>query len=410
LTTWQRTYWVVFGANLITAIGMMSFLPFFPAILEDLGVTGLEERMVWSGVLFGAAPLAAAVMGPLWGSLGDRVGRKPMLLRALLAIAVFVGAMGFATSPWQLLFLRLGQGVFSGFVPPSITLVSVSAPRELQGRVTGTLQAALPAGMVLGPLAGERIQALWGVQEIFFFVALAAATSSLLVALFAQEDSSLRLSLERFSPTAVLSSTLHDLRSVFANRPLREGLLVLATVQFAVASTNPQLQLFVEELWTGDPARVEALTAWLFTGMALAGLPATPLWGRVGDHMGHGRALTVAALGTAVVLALCGLVHAFAFLLGARILLGTMAPGVSVTSWGVAATESEQERRGGAFGAVFSVRAFALSLGSASGGVLSSLFGIRGLFLASGALVIAVWALALASKGRRGAAAAFEQR
>jgi len=126
--------------------------------------------------------------------------------------------------------------------------------------------------------------------------------------------------------------------------------------------------------------------------------------------MGHGRALTVAALGTAVVLALCGLVHAFAFLLGARILLGTMAPGVSVTSWGVAATESEQERRGGAFGAVFSVRAFALSLGSASGGVLSSLFGIRGLFLASGALVIAVWALALASKGRRGAAAAFEQR
>ena len=162
--SWRHTYWVVFVSNLITAVGMMSFLPFFPAILQDLGVVDPDARAAWSGVCFGAAPLAAAFMGPIWGSIGDRFGRKLMLVRALLAIAVFVGAMGLATSPWHLLFLRLGQGVFSGFVPPSITLVSVASPREIQGRVTGSLQAALPIGMILGPLAGNFIQAAHGLS------------------------------------------------------------------------------------------------------------------------------------------------------------------------------------------------------------------------------------------------------
>ena len=85
---------------------------------------------VWTGLIVGAAPFVAAFMSPIWGALGDRVGRKLMVMRALAAIGLFVGAMGFAQSPWQLLVLRVMQGVFSGFIPPSITLVSVGAPPE----------------------------------------------------------------------------------------------------------------------------------------------------------------------------------------------------------------------------------------------------------------------------------------
>ena len=40
---WRRTYWTVWTANLVTAIGMMSFLPFFPSLLEEMGyLTGWE--------------------------------------------------------------------------------------------------------------------------------------------------------------------------------------------------------------------------------------------------------------------------------------------------------------------------------------------------------------------------------
>lgn len=127
MAPWKRTYWVVYAANLIVALGMMSFLPFFPSFLEELGVHDRAAVQRWSGITFGAAPLAAAVMGPVWGSIGDRFSRKLMVLRSMLAITLFVGAMGFARTPWELLILRLLQGVFSGFVPPSVTLVSVAA-------------------------------------------------------------------------------------------------------------------------------------------------------------------------------------------------------------------------------------------------------------------------------------------
>ena len=139
MSSWRRTYWTVWLSNLVTSIGMMSFLPFFPSLLEEMGVDDPAAKRAWAGVIFGAAPLSATLMSPIWGALGDRLGRKLMVVHSMLAICLFVGGMHWASTPWQLLAMRLGQGLFSGFIPPSITLVSVGAPPERQGRVAGDL-------------------------------------------------------------------------------------------------------------------------------------------------------------------------------------------------------------------------------------------------------------------------------
>ena len=115
---WKRTYRAVWLANLITSVGMMSFLPFFPSLLEEMGVSGDTAVRAWAGAIFGAAPLSATLMSPIWGALGDRLGRKLMVCRAMFAIALFVGGMYFASTPLQLLLMRIGQGLFSGFIPP----------------------------------------------------------------------------------------------------------------------------------------------------------------------------------------------------------------------------------------------------------------------------------------------------
>ena len=85
MSKWKRTFVVIWTADLITAIGMMSFLPFFPSYLEELGLSDPDEIAVWAGLVFGAAPMVAALMAPLWGSLSDRYGRKLMMLRAFKA-------------------------------------------------------------------------------------------------------------------------------------------------------------------------------------------------------------------------------------------------------------------------------------------------------------------------------------
>ncbi|MEZ6019694.1 MAG: MFS transporter [Planctomycetota bacterium] len=190
---WRRTYWVVWTANLITAVGMMSFLPFFPSLLEELGMQGEAAISRWSGICFAAAPLSATFSAPIWGAVGDRLGRKLMVCRALMAICVFVGGMAFVTSAWQLLALRIAQGMFSGFLPPSITLVSVAAPADRQGRLAGNLTTSIALGGLAGPMFGGLVAAQLGSHKsVFLVVGLLAGLSALLVWFGAVEDPATR--------------------------------------------------------------------------------------------------------------------------------------------------------------------------------------------------------------------------
>jgi MFS transporter, DHA1 family, multidrug resistance protein len=389
---WRRTFWVVFASNLISGAGLMSFLPFFPTLLEGLGVADEHARAVWSGILFGAAPLSAGFTGPLWGSIGDRYGRKLMVVRSLLGLALFVGLMSFARSAWELLFLRIGQGVVSGYMAPSLTLVSVAAPRDRQGRVTSWIQTASTLGTIVGPMIGALLLATTGMRTIFTGTAVAAATSAALVWFLAVEEGRPRVAGARFAGVrfeivAVLRSSWRDLVALLANPRVRQGIALYAAVHFALGATNPLMEFLVEEVWRGDPARIEGLTGTLFSTLALAAIVATPLWGRLGDRLGHGVALRLASVLSAAALVLHALVPSFAWLFGVRLAFGLASPGASASAFGLAAVESSDEQRGAAMGAVFSARCFALSAGSFLAGSLTAALGIRGLFAVAGAAI-----------------------
>lgn len=393
MSPWRRTYWSVWFANLTSALGMMSFLPFFPSIVEELGAGDREAISLWSGLCFGAAPLMAGLMGPFWGAFGDRFGRKLMVLRSMFALCVFVGLMSLAQSPLQLLLLRLGQGIFSGFLPPSITLVSVGVPDERQGRVAGELQMAMATGAIAGPLLGGVMVEWLGLRSLFIVVSALTGLGTLLVALFAREQrtDSEREQVRQGAPaggmTDLLRGLARDLASLWANPRTRAGLVLLFVTQLGIGATNPQLELFVRDLvGDGDDGGggVKALTGWVFTAMAVANLIAMPAWGRAGDRFGHLRALVIAAVGCAVALTFTALVSGYPGLLSMRILLSLAGAAMGPCAFALAAAESPEHRRGASFGAVFSARTFAMASSAGLGGIFAGLLGIRGLFLATG--------------------------
>jgi len=427
MASWKRTFRVIWLANLITSIGMMSFLPFFPSLLEELGVHDETSVRIWAGVLFGAAPLGATLMSPIWGALGDRLGRKLMICRAMLAIAIFVGGMAFAQGPWTLLFLRLGQGLFSGFIPPGITLVSVQAPVDRQASVTAQLSTSLALGSMIGPLLGGWLSVvLGGHQAVFLVVGAAALCSALLVWFVAHEDLAVHGAKGAGHDKARVGAVSHalsklrsDVHSVLVHPALRATAFLVFAVQFGLGCANPLLERFVAQLLANDPgsgvlellerlpfaqveggSRVTMATAMAFGGMAFANLVCLPLWGMRGDRVGYSRAMGESAVLSILALAIQASASTYGVLLGGRLLLGAAVAGIGPLAFGLAAGQVEAGRRGGAFGVVFSARTAAVAVGGVIGGGVGALLGVRAAFITAG-LMVALGAGLFARSSRR---------
>jgi len=408
MTNWKQTFWAVWVANLVTAIGMMSFLPFFPQHLRDLGLTDPDSIARWSAAIFGAAPLTAGLMMPIWGAIGDRIGRKAMVLRAMLAICAFVGLMGFAETPLALFFLRIGQGLFTGFVAPSVTLVSVAAPANQQGRIAGSLQTALAAGSVVGPFLGGLLSISIGVRGVFVFVAIAALVSALCVAIFAHEDPAHRRPKqdEDGGLRGLLRGSFGDIAVVWRNPTLRLTIAAVFFMQFGLGATNPLTELYVEEMfalggdswvapWLTSFFRLESeaemrtlATSVMFGGMALVLLVAMPIWGARGDRVGHMRTLIWSSSLCALAMLFHALAPSIVLLFFARLFLGGSMAGGAPSAFGIAASEASVETRGGTIAAVVSARTFAVSTGAIIGGQLVPLVGISGLYFGGAGLVL----------------------
>ena len=89
---WKKNLYVVFFAEMIAITGMAFVIPFLPFYVKKLGITNIEQAARWSGWLMAAPALAMIIVSPIWGSLADRVGRKPMIERAMFggAISIFM--------------------------------------------------------------------------------------------------------------------------------------------------------------------------------------------------------------------------------------------------------------------------------------------------------------------------------
>src|SRR5262245_3094801 len=122
---WQKNQYIMTLASFTTFVGFTFVNPFLPLYLHrELGVESLQEVALWSGLLFSAAPLLAALSAPFWGSLADRFGYKVMVQRAIFSFIFIVGLMGFAQNVWHLLILRVLLGLLGGFNAMGMALIT----------------------------------------------------------------------------------------------------------------------------------------------------------------------------------------------------------------------------------------------------------------------------------------------
>ncbi len=184
---WKRNLTVTWLGCFLTGAAFSLVMPFLPLYVEQLGVTGHSALNMWSGLVFSITFLFSAVASPFWGGLADRKGRKIMLLRSALGMAIVMMLMGLAQNIWQFLILRALLGLL-GFIPNANALIATQIPRQKSGWALGTLSTGAVSGALLGPLAGGFLADHWGLRTVFFLTASVLLVCFILTLFFIREQ------------------------------------------------------------------------------------------------------------------------------------------------------------------------------------------------------------------------------
>ncbi|VTP13258.1 Tetracycline resistance protein, class C [Phytobacter ursingii] len=285
---WKRNLTVAWVGCFLTGAAFSLVMPFLPLYVELLGVTGHSALNMWSGLVFSITFLFSAIASPFWGGLADRKGRKIMLLRSALGMAIVMALMGLAQTIWQFLVLRALLGLLGGFIPNANALIATQMPRNRSGWAMGTLSTGGVAGALLGPLAGGLLADMYGLRMVFFI------TASVLFICFLLTLFCIR---ENFTPVAK-KEMLHA-REVFAS--LKSPRLVLSLfvttmiIQVATGSIAPILTLYVREL-AGNVGNIAFISGMIASVPGMAALMSAPRLGRLGDRIGPEKILIAALL------------------------------------------------------------------------------------------------------------------
>ena len=139
------------------------------------------------------------------GSLGDRLGRKPILIGCVVVFGVFSLLTALAGSPLQLAGLRCLTGLgLGGGIPLAVALASDFAPPMAQGRLVILMSAGVPVGFTIGGLLASQIVSVFGWPAIFVVGGVLPLTMMPLLALRLPELVALRAATRRRNLVAAL--------------------------------------------------------------------------------------------------------------------------------------------------------------------------------------------------------------
>lgn len=346
---WRRTLYALWFAQILALIAFSMRVPFLPFFLGDLGLEDTDDQLWWATVITAAGSVCMAVTAPIWGILSDRVGRKPMVIRAMLFATLTIGLMSIATAPWQVFGLRLIEGAFTGTVTACAALVAATVPRDRVGFGLGLIQTSVFSGSSLGPLFGGFLAGQIGYRWTFFTASLFMAAGVVIVLLLVEE---------RFQPVRRVATAG---RRAGVRAGFRAPLAILAVPVVGIMvvtmlvsrgtsmALQPILPLYVAEL--GGMGLNDAETAGLILGaQGLTSAIASIYFGRLGDRIGHRKILTVCTFAAGFIYLPMAIATQSWQLLILQAAFGVAAGGLVPTANALVANATDPRQRGVVFG------------------------------------------------------------
>ncbi|MCK1966990.1 multidrug efflux MFS transporter [Franconibacter sp. IITDAS19] len=402
MESWKVNIISVWFGCFFTGLAISQILPFLPLYVAQLGVTSHEALSMWSGLTFSVTFLVSAIVSPMWGSLADRKGRKLMLLRASLGMAIAILLQAFATNVWQLFFLRAIMGLTSGYIPNAMALVASQVPRERSGWALSTLSTAQISGVICGPLMGGFLADHLGLRTVFSVTALLLMISFLVTLLLIKEG---------VRPAGSKAQRLSG-KAVFASLPY-PGLVIslfitTMVIQLCNGSISPILALFIKAL-SPQSDNIAFLSGMIAAVPGVSALLSAPRLGKLGDRIGTARVLMATLIFAVALFFAMSFVTSPTQLAVLRFLLGfadgAMLPAVQT----LLVKYSSDQVTGRIFGYNQSFMYLGNVLGPLMGAGISAMAGYRWVFIAT-ALVVLVNVVQLACALRQQQLSALQRK
>jgi DHA1 family multidrug resistance protein-like MFS transporter len=182
-TSNRKNLLILAFALIVVTLGFGVVMPIVPFYMENLGAGGTEL-----GLLVASYAVMRLIFGPIWGSLSDRMGRKPIMMIGVFGYGITMVLFGLATELWMLFAARILAGVLSSATSPTtMAYISDSTSEQDRGGGMGILGAAAGVGTIFGPAMGgllaEKILSL-----PFFIAGGMSVLSVILIAIFLPES------------------------------------------------------------------------------------------------------------------------------------------------------------------------------------------------------------------------------
>ncbi len=372
LDEWKKGLSVLWSVQFIGMSAITGVISFLPLYVAQLGITEASEAAMWSGILVGSAAFCAAISNPYWGAMADRKGRQLMVERVLFLFALIIFAMAFVSNVYQLLFLRILQGLCGGFVAASTALAVSMIPKEKIAATVGMLQTSLIVGGAMGPMLGGFIADRFGYRQPFIVFGILC-----IVALGVTHWAIT----EKHSPVPAVDkpSLKATFASVWSVSDLRLMLLVQFLTQFAIHSIGPILPLFIQTILS-TPNNLAIISGSIIAIVGVTSAIASASMGFLCKHFSHKQILITASLlgGITFIGQLAAQdIIMLAVLRGINgLCIGAMVPSSNT----IIAFLIPESKRGAAFGMTNGVALMGNVIGPVSAGLLSLVFGITAIF------------------------------
>jgi MFS family permease len=315
------------------------------------------------GILISVFGFVSSIFQPVMGALTDRLGRrKPLIQTGLVVIGICIILFIFASNFFDLLILRILQGIAVAItIPASLALMTSITKKETRGGSMGVYSTFRIIGFSIGPVAGGFLQRNFGFNAAFYAGAGFVFIAILLVHFWVEEV------------RGEISETNKTKFRILDKELLSKGILATSTATFLMASAFSMVTTLENEF--NSKLDITAVGFGIaFSTLMIGRLIFQVPLGHYSDKIGRKPLIIIGLIVMGISTMLLGEITTYTQLIIIRLVQGIAAAGIAAPAFAVAADLSKSGGEGRQMSIVTMGFGFGIAFGPLISGLLASIF------------------------------------